>query len=129
MTISEIYTALASGTISGVRSFLTVPSQINTASLPCKYVKYGNTNFAVATINNGLGLPVHSFDIVFLIEALGQSNHITNQSIVMTIAENIYDYIDAIIDVLTVESNTQIMLIAGVSYWSITVTISFLGDQ
>lgn len=129
MTIQETYNALVSGSISGVKNFTSVPSQVNTAQLPCKYVKYGSTSFAVATLTNGLGLPSHSFEIVFLIEPIGQSNNILNQSAVMTIAENIYDYLDAILDVLSVESTNQVMLINGISYWSIVVSITFLGDQ
>lgn len=128
MTITEMFNALTNGSISGVNSLPSVPSQISTAILPCKYVKYGSTSIAVATLQNTLGLPTHVFEVVFIIEPLGQSNNITNQLACMTIAQSIYSYVESINDILTVESTNQVMLINGVSYWAIVVAVTFLGD-
>lgn len=128
MDLLSKYNALKNGSVTGVLSLSSVPSQINTAQLPCKYVKYGSTSFAVASLNNGMGLPLHTFDIVFLIETVGQNNNIENQTAVLNIASLIYNYLDAIDNILTVESNTSIILINGISYWGFVVTVTFIGD-
>lgn len=128
MDLLTKYNLLVNGSVSGVYSFTSVPSQISTAQLPCKYVKYGSTSFGVASLDNGMGLPLHFFDIVFLIEAVGQNNNIQNQTSVLNIASLIYDYLDGVNNILTVESTNQIILINGISYWGFVVTITMLGE-
>lgn len=128
MDIQSVFDALKNGSISGVRNLTSIPSQMTTAQLPCKYVKYGSTSFSVASLDNNMGLPLHSFDVVFLIEATGQNNNIENQTAVISIASLIYDYLDAINNILTVESTNQIILINGVSYWGFVITVTVLGD-
>lgn len=127
MDLLSKYESLSEGTVTGVRNLPSVPSQITTAQLPCKYVKYGSTSFAVSSLGNNMGLPLHTFDIVFLIESVGQNNNIQNQTTVLNIASLIYDYLDAIDNILTVESDNQIILINGISYWGFVVTVTILG--
>jgi len=128
MDLQTKFDALVNGSITGVYNLPSVPSQINTATLPCKYVKYGSTTFSVSSLNNRMGLPTHTFDIVFLIESVGQNNNVQNQTAVLSIASQIYDYLDAINNILTVESSFSIFLINGFSYWGFVVTVTILGD-
>ena len=128
MDIQTIYDFLRNNDISGVRSITSIPAQMSTALLPCKYVKYGTTSFNVSSLSNNMGLPLHSFDIVFLIEPVGQNNNIENQASVISIAQSIYDYLDGIDNILTVESTNQIILINGLSYWGFVVTVTTLGE-
>lgn len=128
MDLLSYYEELSEGVISGVKNLQSTPSQINTAQLPCKYVKYGSTTFNVSSLANTMGLPLHTFDVVFLIEPVGQNNNILNQIAVMNIASLIYDYLDDIDNILTVESNTLIMVIGGINYWGFVVTVTILGN-
>lgn len=128
MDLQTKFDALVNGSISGVYNLSSVPSQINTAQLPCKYVKYGSTLFAISSLGNNLGLPTHSFEIVFLIESVGQNNNVQNQTSVLSIASQVYDYLDAINNIITVESSFSIILINGFSYWGFVVTVTILGD-
>ena len=127
MDLLSYYEELSEGVISGVNDLRSVPSQIQTAHLPCKYVKYGSTTFGISSLDNGMGLPLHTFDIVFLIEPVGQNNNILNQIAVLNISSLIYGYLDAIDNILTVESNTLIIVINGINYWGFVVTVTILG--
>jgi hypothetical protein len=128
-TIQQYYDQLATSSIAGVTNALSIPTQINTASLPLKYVRYNGTVFDIATLADTHGLPTHSFDMVVVLEPVGQNTTLANQTLSMTISELIYSFIeDNISCVLTISTEIEINII-NTAYWTLVTTVEILGDS
>lgn len=127
MNVRECYESLSETDIEGVKSFPSPPSQMNTAQLPCKYVKHNITTFGVASLDGSHGLANNTFDVVFLIEPIGQSTNITNQLLLLDIIDKLSDFYNDLVDVLSLETSTQVIVINKVPYWGFVCTITFIG--
>lgn len=128
MNVKDCYDNLTNTSIDGVKSFLSIPSQINTAQLPCKYVKHNISTYGVASLNGSHGLANHSFDIVCLVEPIGQNNNIQNQTLVLNIISSLGDYFNNLADVISLETSNQVILINNVPYWGFVTTVVFIGE-
>lgn len=128
MNIQTFYNSFRDMELSGVSNLASVPHQISTAQLPAKYVKYIDSQFNIATLQNKFGLPNHTFDIVFLIEPVGQNTNIINQTLCMTIADNIYAALDTIDFVVDATITSDIQVINAFRYWALTVTVGVIDD-
>lgn len=126
--IQSFYDDFADTDIAGVTSFPSIPHQLSTARLPCKYVRYAGTRSAIASLSDTHGLPVHTYEIVFIIEPFGQSTNVLNQIAMMTIADEIHTYIESISCVLTYNTEAEINVIANTQYWSMVVTVEVLDN-
>lgn len=126
-TISQYYASLRDTSISGITNLDSIPSQISTAILPCKYIRYQGSSIQVATIANTLSLPTHNFDIVVVIEPVLQNTNIANQTLCMTIAEYLENYFESVDDILSVNIAFEINIFNNTPFWALITEIEIQG--
>jgi hypothetical protein len=127
MTITEYYTELVNTSIVGINSLTSIPQQVSTAILPCKFVRFNTANVAVLTLSQTNGLPTYTFDVVFILEPVGQNTNIANQTLVMSVSEKILDYVESINDILSCTLSFEVNLFSNTPYWGLIATIEILG--
>jgi hypothetical protein len=127
-SLTDYYNNLIVESISGVTSFTSIPTQLNTAQLPCKYVRWTNLQNAVSSLSQLNGLPSYTFEVVVLIEPVGQNTTVANQSLSMQIAEHMLSYAENLDGFLSINCAFEINLINNVAYWGLISTIEILGD-
>lgn len=127
-SIQDYYNDLVDYDISGVTSLDSIPTQVTTAILPCKYVRFTNMEESVATLSNTNGLPTYTFQIVFLIETVGQNTTPNNQTLCMTIAEATKAFAESIEGMLTFSIDFEINVVNNAPYWGLIATMTILGD-
>lgn len=127
-SIQDYYNDLVDYDISGVTSLDSIPTQVTTAILPCKYVRFTNMEESVTTLSNTNGLPTYTFQIVFLIETVGQNTTPNNQTLCMTIAEATKAFAESIEGMLTFSIDFEINVVNNAPYWGLIATMTILGD-
>lgn len=126
-TVQSSYSDLVSASISGVTSLTAIPSQISTAILPCKYVRYQGSQIQIATLGNSLGLPTYLFDMVVVIEPVLQNTNIANQTLCMVVADALETFFESIDNILSINISFEINLFNNTAYWTLIAEIEMLG--
>ena len=89
-TLAAYVADLAALTVTGVtRKYGAPPVQINTADLPCMYPRLPQLADNPITACGQGGWPIHTAELVIMVEPLGQNLQPTNFAAVLTLIDNL----------------------------------------
>lgn len=126
MSITSNYTSLRDMYVAGVTNLTSPPTQINTATLPFKFVQLTSTEFEVTSLGNTYGLQTNVFEIVYLVEPLLQNTSSNNLTSYLGFIDLLYDAIDTIASVLKVVVEYRILNIGNTAYHSLIQKVTMI---